>query len=86
VAICLNDIPKDDPSWLNGSPYAVAEQVIDENDLTACSADGFEAEGFDLSKAKKRKTLQDAIDGITPETRHKEIDSGNVGRERFWET
>jgi hypothetical protein len=42
--------------------------VIDENDLTACSADGFEAEGFDLSKAKKRKTLQDVIStaGFTP--------------------
>ena len=55
AAICLDDIPKDDPSWLNGPPYAVAELVIDENDLTACSADGVEAEGFDLSNAKPNR-------------------------------
>ena len=55
AAICLEDIPKDDPSWRNGPPYAVAEQVIDENDLTACSADGFETEGLDLSNAKPNR-------------------------------
>jgi hypothetical protein len=26
----------DDPSWLNGPPYAVAELVFDENDLAGC--------------------------------------------------
>ncbi len=57
AAICLADIPKDDPSWLNGPPYAVPEQVIDENDLPACSADGFEAEGFDLSNAKPNRFI-----------------------------
>jgi hypothetical protein len=40
AAICLDDIPQDDPSWLNGPPYAVAESVIDENDLPGCSPFG----------------------------------------------
>jgi hypothetical protein len=26
----------DDPSWLNGPPYAVEEVVFDENDLMGC--------------------------------------------------
>ena len=26
----------DDPSWLNGPPYAVAETVFDEDDLDGC--------------------------------------------------
>src|SRR5687768_17306027 len=27
----------DDPSWLNGPPYAIVEHVFDEYDLPACS-------------------------------------------------
>jgi hypothetical protein len=27
----------DDPSWLNGPPYAIVERVFDEYDLPACS-------------------------------------------------
>ena len=27
----------DDPSWLNGPPYAVAEEVFDEYSLPGCS-------------------------------------------------
>lgn len=34
VAIRLD---KGDPSWYNGPPYAVAEEVIDEYDFPACS-------------------------------------------------
>lgn len=26
----------DDPSWMNGPPYAVAEQVLDEYDMDGC--------------------------------------------------
>jgi hypothetical protein len=26
----------DDPSWLNGPPYAAAEMVFDEDDLAGC--------------------------------------------------
>ena len=26
----------DDPSWLNGPPYAVEEVVFDENELVGC--------------------------------------------------
>ena len=36
VAIRL-DAP--DASWYNGPPYAVAETVLDENDLEGCSPD-----------------------------------------------
>ena len=36
VAIRL-DAP--DASWYNGPPYAVAEAVLDENDLEGCSPD-----------------------------------------------
>jgi hypothetical protein len=36
VAICLSD-HLDDPSWFNGPPYAVLEDVFDENDIGACS-------------------------------------------------
>lgn len=36
VAIRL-DAP--DISWYNGPPYAVAECVLDENDMTGCSID-----------------------------------------------
>lgn len=41
AAICLDDHP-DDPSWFNGPPYAVAEYVIDEDDLEVC----FDEEGM----------------------------------------
>lgn len=34
VAIKISD--RDDPSWLNGPPYAVAEMVFDEGDLDGC--------------------------------------------------
>lgn len=27
---------EDDPSWYNGPPYAVAEEVFDEDDLEGC--------------------------------------------------
>jgi len=27
----------DDPSWLEGPPYALAEDVFDENDIGGCS-------------------------------------------------
>ena len=33
AAICLD---KDDPSWYNGPPYAVAEHIFDEYDFVAC--------------------------------------------------
>ena len=36
VAISLSE-HKNDLSWLNGPPYAVAETVIDENDFDACT-------------------------------------------------
>lgn len=29
-------LDKDDPSWYNGPPYAVAEFVFDENDMGGC--------------------------------------------------
>lgn len=29
-------VVSDDPSWLNGPPYAVAEVVFDEDDLAVC--------------------------------------------------
>ena len=32
AAICLDDIPQDDPSWLNGPPYSARER---RNELTA---------------------------------------------------
>lgn len=37
AAIELTQAVQDDPSWLNGPPYAVAETVIDEDDMKACS-------------------------------------------------
>lgn len=33
VAICID---VDDPSWLNGPPYAVSETVFDEYDIAGC--------------------------------------------------
>ena len=30
------DTPEIDPSWLEGPPYAVAEHVFDEADMTGC--------------------------------------------------
>ena len=35
VAVCVDD-HRDDSSWYNGPPYAVAELVFDENDMEAC--------------------------------------------------
>ena len=29
---------EDEPSWYNGPPYAVAEQVFDEHSIKSCSA------------------------------------------------
>lgn len=37
------------------------------------------------ANAAREIQLQAVIDGIKPKNRHKEIDSGYVGRERFWE-
>lgn len=34
IAIKVSD--RDDPSWFNGPPYAVAEIVFDEDDLEGC--------------------------------------------------
>ncbi|SDJ59161.1 hypothetical protein [Salipiger marinus] len=34
IAIKVSD--RDDPSWLDGPPYAVAEMVFDENDFEGC--------------------------------------------------
>jgi len=34
IAIKVSD--RDDPSWFNGPPYAVAELVFDEDDLEGC--------------------------------------------------
>ena len=34
IAIKVSD--RDDPSWLYGPPYAVAEMVFDEDDLEGC--------------------------------------------------
>lgn len=31
-----------DSSWFNGPPYAVAEEVFDEDDIEACSLEGDE--------------------------------------------
>lgn len=37
IAIKISDtLSPPDPSWFNGPPYAVAEQVFDEKDITAC--------------------------------------------------
>ena len=46
VAIRLD---KDDASWYNGPPFAVAEWVFDEYDLGGCSLDAsdFDADGTD---------------------------------------
>lgn len=33
------EIVTDDPSWFDGPPYAVAEQVFDEFDFDGCSFD-----------------------------------------------
>lgn len=38
IAIKVSD--RDDPSWLNGPPYAVVEMVFDENDLGGCWVGG----------------------------------------------
>ena len=32
----------DEPSWYDGPPYAVAEQILDEHDLPACSLSDLE--------------------------------------------
>lgn len=37
IAIELQQKTVDDPSWLNGPPYAVAEHILDEDCLAACS-------------------------------------------------
>lgn len=34
IAIKISD--RDDPAWLIGPPYAVAEMVFDEDDLEGC--------------------------------------------------
>lgn len=46
VAIRLD---RDDASWYNGPPYAVAERVFDEYDLGGCSldVDDFDVYGAD---------------------------------------
>ncbi len=31
-------VVSNDPSWFNGPPYAVAEQVFDEHDIATCKA------------------------------------------------
>lgn len=36
VAICISPEINEDPSWLNGPPYAVSEHVFDELDVQGC--------------------------------------------------
>ena len=36
AAICVSDYEQD-PSWLNGPPYACVESVFDEYDLPSCT-------------------------------------------------
>ena len=36
VAICLTFKAEADPSWFDGPPYALAEQVFDEEDQKGC--------------------------------------------------
>jgi len=36
VAICLSD-HLDDPTWFNGPPYSVSEEVFDEDDIVVCT-------------------------------------------------
>ena len=43
VAIKLNH--EDDPSWYNGPPYAVCEQVIDELDQRDCTINREDSNG-----------------------------------------
>lgn len=38
AAICVSD-HVDDPSWLNGPPYACAELVFDEYDQGGCTVE-----------------------------------------------
>ena len=38
----LTNTMTDDESWLNGPPYAVAEEVFDEYSINDCSEHGFE--------------------------------------------
>ena len=35
IAICVSEY-NDDPTWLNGPPYAIAESVFDEDDQSSC--------------------------------------------------
>jgi hypothetical protein len=49
VAIKLD---KEDASWYKGPPYAVAEQVFDENEMEGCSPD---TEALKVNGAKKCK-------------------------------
>lgn len=42
VAVLVDDKVRKDPNWLDGPPYALAEQVFDENDFPVMS---LEAEG-----------------------------------------
>ena len=43
-----------DPSWLNGPPYAVAEQVFDESDIEVCSLTFEESKTRDLPPSMLR--------------------------------
>lgn len=38
--IAINVTDRDDQSWFNGPPYAVAEMVFDEDDLEGCWDEG----------------------------------------------
>lgn len=53
VAIKLD---KEDKSWYNGPPYAVAESVFDEYDMEGCSLDQeefLEDENYNLSELRQ---------------------------------
>lgn len=68
----------DDPSWLNGPPYAVEEVVFDENELLGCFRTEAETDGrrraqvsgscgeFQLRKVTLSVTLRDRIAGRRP--------------------
>jgi hypothetical protein len=44
VAIHIGKMERQDPTWLNGPPYAIAEEVFDEYDFGGCFATEQEAQ------------------------------------------
>ena len=75
----------DDPSWLNGPPYAIEELVFDENELVGCFRSEAELLGDDERDIEGERTtaLRDGADAFTDAGHRRQVAVGMRQHQRL---